>query len=92
MEGILEDIMCSTHDDEPRFRKILKKLIKKGEVPEFDDFAKEDTKKQKDRKRKVSQNYCDFPVFMVLSYELATLPHWWRLTTFVQLCKCNITA
>ena len=58
MEKILEDVMCSTQEDEPRFRKILNKLIKKEEIPEFEAFAKEDKKKQKERKRKVGSITC----------------------------------
>ncbi|XP_072019953.1 dnaJ homolog subfamily C member 9-like [Amphiura filiformis] len=55
MEKILEDVMCSTKEDEPRFRKILNKLIKKKEIPEFETLTKEDTKKQKERKRKAKK-------------------------------------
>lgn len=55
MEKILEDVMCSTTDDEPRFRKIISKLIKKEEVPDFEQFSNEDVKETKKRKRKAKK-------------------------------------
>ena len=58
MEKILEDVMCSTTDDEPRFRKIISKLIKKEEVPDFEQFSNEDVKETKKRKRKVGLCSC----------------------------------
>ncbi|XP_069120383.1 dnaJ homolog subfamily C member 9-like isoform X2 [Argopecten irradians] len=52
MDEIMEHIMCSSIDDEPRFRKIIKNLIKKKEVPDFDAFSKENKKKNASRKRR----------------------------------------
>ncbi|XP_060068077.1 dnaJ homolog subfamily C member 9-like [Ylistrum balloti] len=52
MDEIMEHIMCSSIEDEPRFRKIIKDLIKKGEVPNFEAFSKENKKKSASRKRK----------------------------------------
>ncbi|XP_064643785.1 dnaJ homolog subfamily C member 9-like [Lineus longissimus] len=54
MDEILDNIMCSTIDDEPRFRKILTKLIKKKELPEFEAFSNEKKKTQKARKRRAN--------------------------------------
>lgn len=53
MEGILENVLCSTEDDEGRFRKILQSAIDKGELPKLESFTKVDKKKRKARKQKV---------------------------------------
>ena len=54
MEEILNNVMCSSVEDEPRFSKIIKEWIKSKEVPAFEKFTKE-TKRSKDtRKRKVT--------------------------------------
>ena len=53
MEGILENVMCATEDDEARFRKILQNAIDTDELPAFDNFTKEDKKKKRARKQKV---------------------------------------
>ncbi|XP_002154105.1 dnaJ homolog subfamily C member 9 [Hydra vulgaris] len=50
MDEILNNVMCSTAEDETRFRKIITNLIEKKEVPEFDNFSKEDPQKIKLRK------------------------------------------
>lgn len=54
MEEILNNVMCSHVDDEPRFSKIIKDWIKAKEVPEFAKFMKETKKSKENRKRKVT--------------------------------------
>lgn len=53
MEAILENVLCSTDDDEARFQKILQNAIDNGELPQFDHFGKEDKRKKKARKERV---------------------------------------
>ena len=53
MDEILNNVMCSSVDDDARFREIITDLIKKGEVPEFDNFTKETPQKIQLRKKKV---------------------------------------
>lgn len=53
MDEILDNVMCSTEEDVPRFTKILKGLIKEGEVPMFEEFEKASKKKQKARQKRV---------------------------------------
>lgn len=52
VEQILNHVMCSEIDDEPRFTKIIKNWIKKKEVPDFPKFSKETAKSKQSRKRK----------------------------------------
>lgn len=49
MDEIAENLMCYSVDEEPRLMKLLKKMIKNEEVPEFDAFLKEPAKKRKKR-------------------------------------------
>ena len=53
MDDILDTVMCSDIEDVPRFKKIIKKWIKDGEVESFKAFAKDNKEKQKARKKKV---------------------------------------
>lgn len=53
MDDIIDTVLCANIDDEPRFTKILKGLIKKKEIPDFPAFSKEGKSKMKARKRKV---------------------------------------
>eukprot|EP00057_Strongylocentrotus_purpuratus_P029328 XP_011683802.1 PREDICTED: LOW QUALITY PROTEIN: dnaJ homolog subfamily C member 9 [Strongylocentrotus purpuratus] len=55
MDEILDNVMCSTEEDVPRFTKILKGLIKEGEVPMFEAFEKASKKKQKARQKRAAQ-------------------------------------
>jgi len=55
MDHILDSIMCSTIQDEPRFREILEGMIESGDVPSFDSFTNEKPTKSAARKRKVSE-------------------------------------
>lgn len=55
MDDIIDTVLCATIDDEPRFTKILKGLIKKKEIPDFPAFSKEGKSKKNARKRKVSE-------------------------------------
>ncbi|XP_061183153.1 dnaJ homolog subfamily C member 9-like [Saccostrea echinata] len=52
MDGIIDSVMCATIEDEARFTKILKQLIRKKEIPDFPAFSKEGKKKKAERKRK----------------------------------------
>ncbi|KAG0726418.1 DnaJ subfamily C member 9 [Chionoecetes opilio] len=52
MDYILDNVLCCTLEDEPRFNKILQGWIKKKEVPGFDGFTKETKRKKESRKRK----------------------------------------
>ncbi|XP_007897354.1 dnaJ homolog subfamily C member 9 [Callorhinchus milii] len=52
MDGIMESLMCTTFEDEPRIREILEKALDAQEIPAFQAFTKESTKKQKARKRR----------------------------------------
>lgn len=51
MDKILDNILCSTIDDEPRFHDLIKGWIKSAEVPSFPAFQKETAKKRQKRKR-----------------------------------------
>ncbi|XP_045159631.2 dnaJ homolog subfamily C member 9-like isoform X2 [Mercenaria mercenaria] len=55
MEEILNNVMCSHTDDEPRFSKVIKDWIKAKEVPAFTKFTKETKKSKENRKRKAVQ-------------------------------------
>lgn len=55
MDDIIDTVLCATIDDEPRFTKTLKGLIKKKEIPDFPAFSKEGKSKKNARKRKVRE-------------------------------------
>ncbi|KAK8751107.1 hypothetical protein OTU49_013058 [Cherax quadricarinatus] len=55
MEYILQNVLCCTIDDEPRFTKIIKGWIKEEVVPDFKKFSKESRKKKETRKRKAAE-------------------------------------
>lgn len=57
MDEIMDSIMCATVDDEVRFTKILKDLIKKKEIPDYPAFTKESKTKKTARKRRVGIVY-----------------------------------
>lgn len=52
MDEIMDSVMCATVDDEVRFTKILKDLIKKKEIPDYPAFTKESKAKKTARKRR----------------------------------------
>jgi len=54
MNEILNNVCCSTIDDEPRFAEIIRGWIKAGEVEDFPKFSKETKKSRESRKRKVT--------------------------------------
>lgn len=54
MDYILENVLCATIDDEPRFVKIIEKWIRKDEVPRLDNFTKDSKRKKDSRKRKAA--------------------------------------
>ncbi len=53
MGGILENVMCTTEEDEGRFREMLQNAIDNNELPAFDKFTKEDKRSKRARKQKV---------------------------------------
>ncbi len=53
MNRILEYVMFSSPEDEPRFGEILHKWIDNEEVPAFDKFLKEPTSRKENRRKKV---------------------------------------
>ncbi|XP_014778235.1 dnaJ homolog subfamily C member 9 [Octopus bimaculoides] len=52
MDRIMENMMCSTFEDEPRFVNIVQGLIKKKQLPNFEVFIKEDMKKKHKRSKR----------------------------------------
>ncbi|XP_055517924.1 dnaJ homolog subfamily C member 9 [Leucoraja erinacea] len=52
MDRIMESVLCSTAEDEPRIRDVLEKAVKAQELPEYKAFTKESVNKQKARKRR----------------------------------------
>ncbi|KAK3877093.1 hypothetical protein Pcinc_018165 [Petrolisthes cinctipes] len=55
MGYILQNVLCSTIEDEPRFTKIIQKWIQEEEVPDFNLFSKETKRKKDARKRKAAK-------------------------------------
>jgi len=55
MQTILDSVLFTTYEDEGRLRKIIQKLIKKGELPEYDKFVNEDSATSLKRKRKAEK-------------------------------------
>lgn len=53
MNRILEHVLFSSPDDEPRLEMIIKKWIEDEEVPAFEKFLNEPASKKEARKRKV---------------------------------------
>lgn len=53
MDYILESVPFTNCEDEPRLHTIIAKLIEQKDVPEYEAFTKEDSKKKMRRKRKV---------------------------------------
>jgi len=51
MDKILDTVLCSTIDDEPRFHDMIAGWIKSKEVPKFPAFEAETSKKRQKRKR-----------------------------------------
>jgi len=54
MDDIIDNVLCATVDDEPRFRTILEDLIAKGKLSAFDAFTNERTSKREARKKKAA--------------------------------------
>ncbi|XP_069836611.1 dnaJ homolog subfamily C member 9 [Dendropsophus ebraccatus] len=52
MDDIMDSVILAVIDDEPRFRDVLEKAIKKKEVPAYDAFVKESKKKREQRKKR----------------------------------------
>ena len=51
MDEILDNVLCCTLDDEPRFVEMIQKWIDAEEVPAFEKFTKE-TKQSKNKRKK----------------------------------------
>lgn len=54
MDYIIESVPFTNCEEEPRIHSIIKDLIKKNEVPDYEAFTKESEQKRLKRKRKVS--------------------------------------
>jgi len=52
MDAIMDAVLCSTIDDEPRFRTALTELINSKELPKYKNFTKEGKEKKENRRRK----------------------------------------
>ncbi|XP_078284480.1 dnaJ homolog subfamily C member 9 [Rhinoraja longicauda] len=52
MDRIMESVLCSTAEDEPRIRGVLEKAVQAQELPEYTAFTKESMNKQRARKRR----------------------------------------
>lgn len=52
MDAIIDNVICATVDDEPRFTEILVGWIKEGKVPDFEKFSHETKENKKKRKAK----------------------------------------
>ena len=63
MNYILDTVLCATINDEQRFFKILKNLIRKKELPAFDNFLKESKGKKAARRKKVRSVFGFFSFF-----------------------------
>lgn len=66
---MLDNIMCSTIEDETRFADIINKWIADGEVPEYEAFTKESKSTKKKRRKQVSPIYF-FLAFFSLTVDL----------------------
>lgn len=55
MDGILDRVLCSTVEDEQRFRETITELISENQLPEFDAFVNESADKSAARKRKAKR-------------------------------------
>jgi DnaJ family protein C protein 9 len=53
MNFILDNVLCATLEDEPRFANILCSLIKEKDIPDFAKFSKESKKSKTNRKRRL---------------------------------------
>jgi len=53
MDKIMDSVLCSDSDDEPRFRQILENLIADGSIEAYSAFTNEKKSKATARKRKV---------------------------------------
>ncbi|XP_012946258.1 dnaJ homolog subfamily C member 9 [Aplysia californica] len=54
MSVVMDTVLCCTYEDEPRFTKILKDLIKSGDLPDFDKFSKENKRSKNGRLKKAA--------------------------------------
>lgn len=52
MDEILDNVLCSTLEDEPRFSKMIQEWIDAEEVPAFENFTQETKENKKKRKKK----------------------------------------
>ena len=54
MDAIMENVLCATVEDEPRYREIIQRLVDAKEIPKYKKFTNEEKRKKKARKQKVS--------------------------------------
>ncbi|XP_039624998.1 dnaJ homolog subfamily C member 9 [Polypterus senegalus] len=52
LDHIMNSVLCTTYEDEPRIRDIIQAGIDSGELPTFKAFTNESVKKKEARKRK----------------------------------------
>ncbi|KAL8608037.1 hypothetical protein ACOMHN_023853 [Nucella lapillus] len=55
MDIVMDSVLCSTPDDEPRYADLLRDLIKAGDLPEFKAFTCESKKKKATRQKRATQ-------------------------------------
>ena len=54
-DKIMEEVMHSTLEDEPRFREILNRLISSGELPKYKAFSSESEAKRRKRQQQAEK-------------------------------------
>lgn len=62
MNRILEFVLFSSPDDEPRFNEVIQKWIDSGEVEAYDKYVNEPKSRKENRKRKVRDMH---PIFSI---------------------------
>ncbi|KHJ42777.1 hypothetical protein D918_07059 [Trichuris suis] len=61
MNCIMESLIMSEIEDEPRYRRIINGLIEAGEVELYDDYANEPAEKATARREKARTNFTSLP-------------------------------
>lgn len=66
MDYILESVLFSNCDDEPRLQSMVEKLIEANQVPRYKNFFQEEEKRRQKRRRKVCcKSICVFILCLV---------------------------
>ena len=90
MDAILENVMCATVDDDERFRKIIKELISKENLPKFPAFVNEGKKKKRARKEKVSDHTPPAPSLPLPPKNVALIKRKYSFTpSMLVACECS---